>query len=226
MSIYVEAAASAERQRCPVHLERRREAERREWLRCLRSRGRKRADAILYLSELLLQAARFEVERRRLSLPPLDDHKFEAIACESADAALIEVLDRLDEVGVGRCFSTWACKFAVIEAAIRGRKLAWEIGEELHEGNEHAALQHLGLPLTGNADEQQLISFLKQAIDEALTAHERHVLTALAVNSVPIDVLAERLDSTRADVYETLRQARAKLREWIAVRCDLDRGTP
>ena len=68
MSIPVEAAASAERQQHPVHLERRWAAERREWLRCLRSTGPERVDAILYLRELLLQAARFEVERRRLEL--------------------------------------------------------------------------------------------------------------------------------------------------------------
>jgi RNA polymerase sigma-70 factor (ECF subfamily) len=180
---------------------------------------------MLYLQELLLEAARFEVERRRLSLPLLEDDRLEVIACESADAALINVLARLDEVSVGRCFSTWVCKFAIVEAATRIRTLAGEMGEALQERNEHAALQHLGLPLTGNSDEQQLASFLRQAIDEALTAHERHVLAALAVNGVPIDVLAERLGSTRAGVYETLRQARAKLRGWIAVRRDLARGT-
>ena len=225
MSIPVEAAASAERQQQPVHLERRWAAERDEWLRCLRSTGPERVDAMLYLRELLLQAARFEVERRRLSLPLLEDDKLEVIACESADAALIDVLARLDEVSVGRCFSTWVYKFAVVEAATRVRKLAWETGEALHERNEHAALQQLELPLAGNAEEQQLIAFLKQAIDEALTPHERHVLAALAVNGVPIDVLAERLDSTRAGVYETLRQARAKLRGWIAARRDLTQVT-
>ena len=225
MSVPVEARASVEREQQPVHLERRWAAERREWLRCLRSPGPERAEAMLYLHELLLEAARFEVERRRPSLPLLEDDRLEVIACESADAAQVNVLARLDEVSVGRCFSTWVYKFAIVEAATRVRTLAWEMREALQERNEHAALQHLGLPLTGNTDEQQFIAFLKQAIDEALTAHERHVLAALALNRVPIDVLAERLDATRAGVYETLRQARVKLRRWIAVRCDLARGT-
>ena len=66
-----------------------------------------------------------------LSLPLLEDDKLEVIACESADAALIDVLARLDEVSVGRCFSTWVYKFAVVEAATRVRKLAWETGEAL-----------------------------------------------------------------------------------------------
>jgi RNA polymerase sigma-70 factor (ECF subfamily) len=38
------------------------------------------------------------------------------------------------------------------------------------------------------------------------------VLIALAVDEVPIDVLAERLESTRGALYKTLHDARRKLR--------------
>ena len=37
----------------------------------------------------------------------------------------------------------------------------------------------------------------------ALTPHQRRVLVALAVNGVPIDVLAERLESNRNALYKT-----------------------
>lgn len=35
---------------------------------------------------------------------------------------------------------------------------------------------------------------------------------SVALNDVPIDVVAERLDSTRGAIYKTLFDARAKLR--------------
>jgi RNA polymerase sigma-70 factor (ECF subfamily) len=38
------------------------------------------------------------------------------------------------------------------------------------------------------------------------------VLVALALNGVPIDVLAQRLDTTRGALYKTLHDARRKLR--------------
>ena len=38
---------------------------------------------------------------------------------------------------------------------------------------------------------------------------------ALAINGVPIDVLAERLGSTRGALYKTLHDARRKLREYV-----------
>ena len=53
---------------------------------------------------------------------------------------------------------------------------------------------------------------LKLAIATVLTAHQRRVLVALAIDGVPIDVLAERLDTTRGALYKTLHDARRKLR--------------
>ena len=46
----------------------------------------------------------------------------------------------------------------------------------------------------------------------ALTPHQREVFVALALNGVPIDVLAERLGTTRGALYKTLHDARRKLR--------------
>ena len=48
-----------------------------------------------------------------------------------------------------------------------------------------------------------------------LTPHQRLVLVALALNGVPIDVLAERLDSSRGALYKTLHDARRKLRRHL-----------
>jgi len=53
---------------------------------------------------------------------------------------------------------------------------------------------------------------VQRAIDEQLTPHQRTVLVALALNGVPIDVLAERLETTRGALYKTLHDARKKLR--------------
>jgi DNA-directed RNA polymerase specialized sigma24 family protein len=42
------------------------------------------------------------------------------------------------------------------------------------------------------------------------------VLVALALNGVPIDVLAERLSTSRGALYKTLHDGRRKLREHLA----------
>ena len=45
------------------------------------------------------------------------------------------------------------------------------------------------------------------------------VFVALALNDVPIDVLAERLETTRGALYKTLHDARRKLRAVLADEC-------
>ena len=44
------------------------------------------------------------------------------------------------------------------------------------------------------------------------------MLVALALNEVPIDVLADRLSTTRGALYKTLHDARRKLRASLAAR--------
>src|SRR5919197_2692637 len=70
------------------------DAESREWLRCLRAAGVERAEAVARLHALLLRAARFEVARRRATLPHLRGGDLDDIALQSADDALLAVLGK------------------------------------------------------------------------------------------------------------------------------------
>lgn len=51
-----------------------------------------------------------------------------------------------------------------------------------------------------------------------LPAHQREVLVAIALSDAPIDVLAERLNTTRGVLCKTLHDARQKLRAALAAR--------
>ena len=102
------------------------DADSREWLRCLRAEGALHDDAVRRLHALLLRAARFEVARRRPTLPHLRGNELDDIALEAADDALVSVLARLDDFrGVSR-FTTWVYKFALLEAAVKLRRRAWQ----------------------------------------------------------------------------------------------------
>src|SRR3954470_23703750 len=100
--------------------------ESREWLRSLREEGIERDEAIARLHTLLLRAARFEVARRRPTLPHLRGGDLDDIANQAADDALVSVLRRLDDFRGASRFTTWAYKFALYEAAVKLRKRAWQ----------------------------------------------------------------------------------------------------
>jgi len=70
----------------------------------------------------------------------------------------------------------------------------------------------------GEVEEAEFLEAIRLEITGSLTPYQREVLLALAVNGVPIDVLAERLNTTRGALYKTLHDARRKLRSALAQR--------
>jgi RNA polymerase sigma-70 factor, ECF subfamily len=185
----------------------------RTWLRDLRSDGSARERAVENLHALLLRAARFEVSRRRASLPHLRGNELDDIANEAADDALVSVLARLEDFRGASRFTTWAYKFALLEAAVKLRKRAWQDREIPLEPDAWNIFTTDGLGPDAAVEQQELLQAVKAAIADALTPHQRRILLAIAVNGVPIDVLADRLSTTRGALYKTLHDARRKLRQ-------------
>jgi RNA polymerase sigma-70 factor, ECF subfamily len=194
------------------------------WLRDLRAGGAAQDDAVARLHALLRRAARFEVGRRRPTLPHLRGDELDDIATEAADDALMSVLARLDDFRGASRFTTWVYKFALLEAAVKLRKRAWQGREVPLEPESWNLFASAGADPQAGAEQAELLSTIKTAIDEVLTPHQRRVLVAVALNGVPIDVLAERLESTRGALYKTLHDARQKLRKHLVERgLELDR---
>jgi len=187
----------------------------REWLRCLRADGTIKDDAVARLHTLLLRATRFEVARRRPALPYLRGDELEDIANEAADDALMSVLRRLDDFRGDSRFTTWVYKFALLEAAVKLRKRAWQGREVPLEPESWGLFSSADLEPDAEAEQSELLLTLQNAIAELLTPHQRRVLVGLALNGVPIDVLAERLNTTRGALYKTLHDARRKLRKHL-----------
>jgi RNA polymerase sigma-70 factor (ECF subfamily) len=188
------------------------DADSRRWLDAFRSGGHEREEAIARVHELLLRGARFEVARRRATLPHLRGDDLDDVALQSADDALVAVLAKLDDFRGESRFSTWVYKFALLEAAVRLRRLAWQGREIPLEPERWPQIADATPSPHSTAEQRELIDALRDIIDDQLTAHQREVLVALALNEVPIDVLAERLNTTRGALYKTLHDARRKLR--------------
>jgi RNA polymerase sigma-70 factor (ECF subfamily) len=181
----------------------------------LRADGRAQELALEQLHALLLRAARFEVGRRRPSLPHLRGDELDDIALEAADDATLSVLRRLDEFRGESRFTTWAYKFALLEASVKLRKRAWQGREIPLEPEQWTGFSSDAPSPAATAEQRDLLARLQQGIEESLTPHQRQILVAIALNGVPIDVLAERLNTTRGALYKTLHDARRKLREHL-----------
>ncbi len=177
------------------------------WITDLQADGPRRADAERRLYALLLKAADFEVRRRAAEAGIAD---IEDLVVQSADDALLAITRKLHTYRGESRFTTWAYKFALYEAAAKTRRRAWRDREI------PLVADFPGRAMHDDLETAELLRTIGRGIEEHLTPHQREVLVALAVNGVPIDVLAERLDSTRGALYKTLHDARRRLRAYLA----------
>jgi RNA polymerase sigma-70 factor (ECF subfamily) len=192
------------------------DAESRAWVADLAGEGARKDDAQRRLHDLLLRAARFEINRRRGAHPHLRGGDLDDLAHQSADDALVAILGKLDSYRGESRFTTWAYKFALLEAAVKLRRRAWQ-GREVPLEPEHwAVIAEGGNSPAGEAESRELLGSIGEAMETELSPHQREVLVAVALNDVPIDVLAERLNTTRGALYKTIHDARKKLRAHLS----------
>lgn len=182
------------------------------WLAGLQASGRAHEDCVSALHALLLRVARHEVARRagsmRLQGPESDD-----IAQQAADDALMAIRTKVAGFRGESKFTTWAYRFVMLEVSSKmGRHFwrehrasldddAWErlpddLADSPHQGSEH----------------RELFAALRRAIDHDLTALQRRVFVAIALNELPMDAFAREIGASRNAIYQSLFEARRKLR--------------
>jgi len=184
------------------------------WLGRLQATGPGHDAAVAELLALLLAAARFVLVRRRAQSASFPREELDDLATEAAGDALLAIMARLDEYRGDSRFTTWAWKFAFYHASETVRRRSW-MGREIpsedagwstlaRDSSPERALEH-----------RELLAALKAGTEAALTPHQRAVFVALALNHVPVDVLAERMGTSRGALYKTLHEARSRLREYL-----------
>jgi RNA polymerase sigma-70 factor (ECF subfamily) len=186
----------------------------RGWVTGLRAAGVEHARALERLHDLLLRAAHAEARRRRHQYPEIAGAELDDLCGQAADDAAVAVTAKLDSYRGASRFTTWAYAFAVFEVSVKLRRHAWRRGriptadddgawDRLAEGAGTAQLR---------IESKELLHALRRAVAEELTPRQRRVFVSVALNDVPIDVVAGQLQSSRGAVYKVLHDARRKLR--------------
>lgn len=173
--------------------------------------------AVANLHEILRRAAFHELHRRRYQVPGLAGPEFEDLAHQCADDALVNILANVDDFkGLSR-FTTWAYKFAIFEVSDKLSRHAWQRHPPGREEFELAEFPDRFAPRPNEqAERREQLAVLRNAIEVGLTPRQREVFVAIALNNVPVDVLAFQLSSNRNAIYKSLFDARRKLRQSLA----------
>jgi len=189
------------------------DADSRDWLHRLKSPGPTGADAVDALFDLLHRAALHECGRRRGALPATVVAELDDLARQAADDAVAAVLRKLPEYRGGSRFTTWAYKFVVFELSTTLRREAWR-GRTITMADASWDRVVDAAPFDPEAEAQrrELIAAIQRVVNTSLTTRQRDVLVAVAIMHVPVDVIAERRNSSRGAIYKVLHDAREKLR--------------
>lgn len=186
--------------------------ENQRWVRDLAAAGPGRETACKELYVLLHRVARREAARRAASLrmhgPELDD-----IAHQAAADALMAISRRLDTFRGESRFTTWAFKFVIFDVATKMNRHVWRHHDVPYDSDDWSRLtSRLGATPGQDVEAAEFVEVVAAAIRGCLTDRQRTVFLAVVVDEVPMDVLAERLGSSRNALYKVLFDARKKLR--------------
>jgi len=184
----------------------------RAWVAGLRASGRAHEECIVALHAHLLRVARHEVARRSGSLrirgPELED-----VAQQATDDALMAIRSKVADFRGESRFTTWAYRFVMFEVSTKMGRHFWR---ERRATLDDESWERLPDMLTGAPAQHSLhrefFAELRRAIDQDLTALQRRVFVAIALNEIPMDALVRELGASRNAIYKCLFDARRKLR--------------
>ncbi|KRC84634.1 RNA polymerase subunit sigma-24 [Terrabacter sp. Root85] len=182
-----------------------------DWVEALTGGGPEQSAALRELHTLMLRAAAHQVWRMRPALPDPSPSAVDVIVNQAADEAMTALLAKLHTFEGRSRFTTWAFKFAILQAATEVRRLQWQHREvELRDLDVPSAPRHEDPELY--AEGNDLAAAVAAAMRGVLTPYQRRIAIALLVDGIPIDVLADRLGTNRGALYKTLHDLRVRLR--------------
>jgi RNA polymerase sigma-70 factor (ECF subfamily) len=191
--------------------------ESRRWVNGLREGSPRRDQTIAALYALLLRVARHEVHRRRAMLGNVSGPELDDLAQQATDDALMTITGKIDEFRGASRFTTWAYKFVVFEVSGKVSRHAWrrQAPAAYHDVWDRLPDNLSTLP-SARAEQGDLLAALQSALATDLTERQRYVFVAVALNEIPIDVVALELNSNRNAIYKNLFDARRRLRACLA----------
>jgi RNA polymerase sigma-70 factor (ECF subfamily) len=159
--------------------------------------------------------AHAEAARRWDRLPDEVRSELDDLCVQAASDSVMAILRKLDTFRGAARFTTWACKFVIVEFSTRLRRRVWRgriVDADQTVWNQLADASPSAVEAL---EERELIAALTRAVETDLTDRQRLVFKSAVVQQIPIDVLAERLSSSRGAIYKVLHDARRTLRQTL-----------
>lgn len=182
-----------------------------EWLTDLR--GSEQNQAIADLREVLVRGLTYALSNR------LNATDLNALVEDFVQDALLRILDKLDTFRGESLFTTWAQKIAVRVAFTELRRQRWKdisLEDLLPEDSFDFTPTILADPSPDpeqRASQTMLAEMVQNMLEEDLTERQRTAMMAIMVGGMPIEEVAQRMDTNRNALYKLIHDARKRLQQ-------------
>lgn len=194
-----------------------------EWLADLSGPPEKQTHALEDLRQRLQRSIFYYLNHERSDLRDLSNQEITRMAEDLAQDATLRVIENLEHFRGESRFTTWANKIAVrlaISDLRRARYKDFSLDHITADGEIQPVT--LSAPTSSAppnpetaAERADVMNKISAALQEALTERQYQALVAVALQGVPMDVVAEQMDTNRNALYKLLHDARRKLRSYL-----------
>jgi RNA polymerase sigma-70 factor (ECF subfamily) len=194
-----------------------------QWLADLTASPEVQAAALSDLRERLQRGIYFYLSRERSDLASLSSAELTSMAEDLAQDATLRVMENLGSFRGDSQFTTWATRIAVrvaISDLRRARYKDYSLDDLTADGDllpvaSTALMGDLPVGPERSAERSEVLDRVTAALQEGLTERQYQALIAVAVNGVPLEIVAERMGTNRNALYKLLHDARRKLRTYL-----------
>ncbi|HKI45129.1 MAG TPA: sigma-70 family RNA polymerase sigma factor [Balneolales bacterium] len=180
-----------------------------EWVMLLRRPPDEEALAVLreILRRGLMSALSSRIKRDR-----------EQVVEDFTQDALLKILDKIETYRGEARFTTWAMKIAVYEALSELRRKHWQdvsFDDLKDEDGSYPALEifpNNDMSPDQEAEIHMVTQELQHVINESLTDKQRMAITSVMLKGLPIDQVAELMETNRNNMYKLIHDARIKIK--------------
>lgn len=186
-----------------------------EWLEELR--GPNKDAAISDLRAILIRGLTYALASR------IQDN-LEVLVEDFAQDAILRILDKLDTFRGESRFTTWAQKIAVRVAFSELRRQRWKdisLADLVPEDSLDFIPSVLADP---NPDPEKRTSqvmiaeMIREMLEEELTERQRQAMVAIMMGGMPLEEVAERMDTNRNALYKLIHDARKRMQKSLGER--------
>lgn len=201
------------------------ERDNQQWLRELAQENTpQQSAAIADLQTYLQRGIYYYLSRERSDLSSYATEDLKQMAQDFAQDATLRILSNLDSFRGDSRFTTWAMKIGTrtaISELRRARYKDFSLDELTADGELMVGLDRSDTsqspPLLPEkfTERNDVMSILGDALNDALTERQRTALEAVVLQGIPMDVVAEQMDTNRNALYKLMHDARKKLRNHL-----------